>query len=92
MENDSKKNGHSRPEGYLCMRSLHETAYIMVPRQVTVSRLARLLSNKFFQPYSQPIFAELTEMGLCKNENEVLDFEIISNVATRHGLIAKKNE
>ena len=58
---------------------------LVIPRQTTVSNLARLLKQKPFQ-----IIADLMGLGVFATTNQILDFEAVSSVARKYGFIAKR--
>lgn len=61
------------------------TGELVVPELTTVLVLAKLLSQKPFK-----IIVDLMELKVMATVNHALDFEAISKVARKYGLIAKK--
>jgi len=58
---------------------------LVLPPQTSVAQLAALLNQKPFR-----IVADLMEIGVFANANQVMGFGAISRVARKYGLIAKK--
>jgi hypothetical protein len=42
-----------------------------------------------FKPYAPLVFRDLRKMGLCKNGNDMLDFETVSKVLGKYGVTCK---
>jgi hypothetical protein len=42
-----------------------------------------------YKPYAPLVFRDLKKMGLCKNANDMLDFETISKVLAKYGVTCK---
>ncbi len=59
---------------------------LLVSDHTTVRELAVLLGQKPFK-----IIADLMELGVFANVNQPLDFEAISQVASRYGYVAKRS-
>ena len=58
---------------------------LFVSDHTTVREIAASLAQKPFR-----IIADLMELGVFANVNQALDFEIISQIASKYGYVAKR--
>ena len=102
MDNDYKKRGYLLPEGckdlidvlkprrpfvaqFPCVPLPPVIGEMMLAEHMTVRELARALKQKLFQ-----IVADLIELQIMANVDQAIPFDVIAQVARKHGYVARR--